>query len=272
MWTRILVAVIFVPLLFVVLFWLPPVVLAGVLAGIAALMVCEMLRAVQFKGSVRVIAVTAVIAASAPFSVLLGGGETALYCTLFVLMFYLFTEGIAAYGGPRAIGAVELLAGLFVGGLIPFFLSVLVLLKMQDNGRYLVLLPFVTTFVSDSGAYFVGMALGKRKFIKVSPNKSLEGCIGGLVLCVAGVVLYGFVLNRAAGLPVHYWKLVVYGVCGNLATQIGDLAFSLIKRQFGVKDYGKILPGHGGMLDRFDSLIFAAPVIYILTVLLPAIG
>jgi phosphatidate cytidylyltransferase len=84
------------------------------------------------------------------------------------------------------------------------------------------------------------------------------------------MALYGVVLALAAGLPVNFWALVAYGVVAGVVTELGDLAFSLVKREFSIKDYGNIIPGHGGILDRFDSMIFAAPVIYLLVVLFPA--
>ena len=162
------------------------------------------------------------------------------------------------------------MAALFAGVVIPLFLSVLVLLKMRDYGHLYVLLVFITTMVSDSGAYFAGVFLGKHKgILKVSPNKSAEGCVGSLLSAVAGMMIYGFILVKC-GFSVQFGYLLIYAVCGNFVTQLGDLAFSFVKRQNDIKDYGKLIPGHGGMLDRFDSMIFVAPVIYMLVTVLPA--
>ena len=82
--------------------------------------------------------------------------------------------------------------------------------------------------------------------------------------------IYGLIISMIGKFEVSYLRLLVYGVCGNIFTQLGDLSFSLIKRQSGIKDYGNLLPGHGGILDRFDSMIFTAPVIYFLVSVLPA--
>ena len=101
-------------------------------------------------------------------------------------------------------------------------------------------------------------------------KKTIAGCIGGVVSAIVFMILYGIVLTQL-DMTVNYFFLALYGLLGSLACQFGDLAFSAIKRQYGTKDYGNIIPGHGGMLDRFDSMHFTAPMIGILVVLLPAI-
>ena len=160
---------------------------------------------------------------------------------------------------------------LFGGLMIPMALSTLVVLKGMEHGRYLVLLPVLCAFLTDGGAYFAGVFLGKHRGItKVSPNKSLEGYIGGILSGALFLLLYGVILRQFAGLEVSLPVMAVYGLLGSAVTELGDLSFSLIKRQFGIKDYGNLLPGHGGMLDRFDSMTFAAPTLLILVTLLPA--
>ena len=141
----------------------------------------------------------------------------------------------------------------------------------MTDGRYLVLLPFIVAFISDGGAYFAGVLWGRHKVTPhVSPNKSLEGYIGGFIAAILGMVIYGIILKYAAGFEINILWLIIYGIVGSLVTQLGDLSFSLVKREYKIKDYGNLLPGHGGMLDRFDSMIFAAPVIYVLVEFLPA--
>ncbi len=133
------------------------------------------------------------------------------------------------------------------------------------------MIPFIIAFITDGGAYFTGVFFGKRHpFPAVSPKKTTEGCIGGIVTGVAAVVIFGVVLHFSAGIIVNFWAMACYGLVGGIVTELGDLAFSLIKREFGIKDYGNLIPGHGGMLDRFDSMIFAAPVISLLVELFPA--
>ena len=150
-------------------------------------------------------------------------------------------------------------------------MSSLIQLRMMEEGAFLVMLPIVAAFLTDIGAYFFGMFLGKHRGVtKVSPNKSLEGFVGGLVSGVVFMVLYGLILKNGFALEVNMLRLAIYGLIGSIVTMLGDLSFSLIKRQYGIKDYGSLLPGHGGMLDRFDSMSFAAPTMWLLVTLIPA--
>ena len=268
--TRILVAVIFVPLLFIVLFFLPSIWLAAVVAGICAIASFELLRATRAADRKSLYAATALCAAAIPLAVW-GGLEDALVpLAALVLMCVTFFEAIRAYDSGRSITLEHILVCLFGGLLIPCCLASLVELKEMERGRYLVLLPVISAFLTDAGAYFAGVFLGKHRGItRVSPNKSLEGYVGGIAAGVVFMLLYAGVLSAAAGLPVRALPMAVYGLVGSGVTELGDLAFSLIKRQYGIKDYGHLLPGHGGMLDRFDSMIFAAPALLLLVELFP---
>ena len=164
----------------------------------------------------------------------------------------------------------HLMSCYFAGVVLPLALAALVELKCMEHGRYLVLLAVLMAFVTDAGAYFVGGFFGKHRGITaVSPNKSLEGYIGGFVTGVLFALAYGLVVQAVEQVEVSLPGLAVCGFLGALATEMGDLAFSYVKRQMGVKDYGHLLPGHGGMLDRFDSMIFCGPVILLCAAVLP---
>lgn len=269
---RILVAVVFVPLLFVVLFFLPPVVLAVVVAFIAAMACYELLRATgegRVTGPMKAVSIAA--AAVIPLGAWLGAAKLTVGACAFVVMAVSFWCAIRAYDEAESpIGFYHVLLTLFGGALIPTGLSALVTLKCMEHGKYLVLLAVMLAFITDGGAYFAGVFLGKHRGItRVSPNKSLEGYIGGFLTGVIAALIYGAIIRAAAGLPVNFLSLALCGLFGALATELGDLAFSLIKRQYGVKDYGHLLPGHGGMLDRFDSMIFCAPVVMFILLVLP---
>ena len=189
-----------------------------------------------------------------------------------VLMCGLFLLAVRLYGTEQAMDFEHVMVCLFGGVAIPLFLSALVQLKEMDNGRYLVLLPVICAFLTDAGAYFAGVFLGRHRGItKVSPNKSLEGYIGGFVFGVLYALAYGGVIQAISHNPVNFLPLVLSGLVGALATELGDLSFSFIKREFGVKDYGHLLPGHGGMLDRFDSMIFCAPVVLFILQAIPVL-
>jgi phosphatidate cytidylyltransferase len=138
-------------------------------------------------------------------------------------------------------------------------------------GGVLLIFPLVVTWASDIGAYFVGRTIGGRKLIpSVSPGKTVSGAVGGLVASMLVALLYArAVLVPVASLGFTPWGALLFGGLISIAAQVGDLFESLIKREGGVKDSSRIIPGHGGILDRFDSLIFVLPVAYLLLGWLP---
>lgn len=274
---RILVGVVFIPIVFVVLFVLPPIWTAIMVAFIASMASYELLRATKVAHHNRTYLYTSLCAALIPFGIYLtGSGWQVSYavpvalCTV-LLMCALFMQAIIRFGGEDSIPMEHVMVCLFAGAIIPACLSCLLQLRMMGNGKFLVLLPIICAFLTDSGAYFVGMFFGKHRGVtKVSPNKSLEGYVGGIVAGALFMLLYGVVLEKLVGIIPSYPVMAVYGLVGSAVTELGDLSFSLIKRQFGVKDYGDLLPGHGGMMDRFDSMVFAAPAIWVMVSMFPA--
>lgn len=269
---RILVAVIFVPILLAIMLFLPPVVWTAAVAFISAMAAYELLRAAgEGKLTAPMQAVTILSAILIPLSCWLGMGTAVVSVCAFVVMAVSFWCAIRAYDeGGIPIGFYHVLLTLFGGVLIPLGLSSLVVLKCMEQGKYLVLLAVILAFITDGGAYFAGVFLGRHRGItKVSPNKSVEGYLGGFAVGVLFAVLYGVVIGAITGQAVNYLSLALCGLAGALATELGDLVFSFIKRQYGVKDYGHLLPGHGGMLDRFDSMIFCGPVVLFIIQCLP---
>lgn len=269
---RILVAVIFVPLLFVVMVFLPTWVWALVVAFIAAMACYELLRATgegKISGGMKWSALCS--AAAIPISACFGYTWGALSVCAFLVMSVSFWCAIRAYDGTSApVGFYHVMLTLFAGVLIPAALSCLVVLKAMEHGTYLVLLAVMLAFITDGGAYFAGVFFGKHRGItQVSPKKSLEGYIGGFLTGIISAIVFGVIVQAASGVSVRLLSLAVCGFVGAVATMLGDLAFSLIKRQYGIKDYGHLLPGHGGMLDRFDSMIFCAPVVLFVVTVLP---
>ena len=274
---RILVGVVFLPIVFVVLFVLPPVWTMIMVSLITSLAAYELLRATKVAHHNRMYFYTSLCAGLIPVGCFLAQSAvrismmvSILLCGL-LLMCAMFFEAIIRFDSEDSIPLEHLMVCLFAGAVIPAFLSCLLQLRMQENGNYLVMLPIISAFLTDTGAYFVGMFFGRHRGItKVSPNKSLEGYIGGIVFGALFMLLYGVILQKYAGLSVALPVMAVYGLFGSAVTELGDLSFSLIKRQYGVKDYGDLLPGHGGMLDRFDSMIFAAPALWAMFELFPA--
>ncbi len=138
-------------------------------------------------------------------------------------------------------------------------------------GVFCVVLVFVIAWISDSFAYITGSLIGKHKLIpEVSPKKTVEGAIGGVVFSALACLVYGFGLDLIIeNMKVNYLVLFAFGCILSVVSQLGDLAASLIKREYGAKDYGKIFPGHGGIMDRFDSVLAVSTVLLILTLIFP---
>ena len=171
-------------------------------------------------------------------------------------------SGVLTYGKPQALTFTDVCAMAAAGFAIPWAFSGLYGLRMLEGGYLLVLTPLVAAFCSDSLALFTGMACGKHKLAPlVSPHKTVEGALGGLVGGMAGMAIFCLVYRAITGVNLGLPLCVALGLLGALLGELGDLSFSAVKRQYGIKDYGRLLPGHGGVLDRFDSVLFAAPVL-----------
>ena len=272
MLTRIIVGLIFAVVYLTFLLILPPVCLAFAMAAVVALASYELLRAVKAAQHPQMYLFTALAAAAIPVGYWAGMGHVAVYGAALALMVALFFTAVRLYdNGDQTVRYEQVMVCLFAGLLVPVCLSSLVQLRCMEHGRFLVLLPVISACLTDVGAYFVGMFLGKHRGVtRVSPNKSLEGYIGGILFGCLFMMAYALVLRQFAGLEASLPIMAVYGLLGSAVTELGDLSFSLIKRQCGVKDYGDLMPGHGGMMDRFDSTVFAGPTLLLLVQLFPA--
>ena len=143
--------------------------------------------------------------------------------------------------------------------------SSVILLRDLPDGQYLFILVFIGAWITDIFAYFSGMLFGRHKLSPViSPKKTIEGSIGGILLCTLSFAAYGFILSTYFNADANFIMYGILGFFASLVSQLGDLITSAIKRDHNTKDYGTIFPGHGGVLDRFDSIIAVAPVLYIL--------
>lgn len=137
-------------------------------------------------------------------------------------------------------------------------------IRLSERGLILLIFAALIGVLTDTGAYFVGKTMGKHKLAPVlSPKKTVEGAIGGTLLALIVVLLCSLCVNRIGFMHVNVFNVCIFTVIGSVVGQFGDLAMSSIKRIAGIKDYGKIFPGHGGVLDRFDSLMFVLPLTYL---------
>lgn len=151
---------------------------------------------------------------------------------------------------------------------IPLFMMFLTLINGMNNGKILLGYVLIAAWGTDIFAYSIGCRIGKHKFSKVSPKKSIEGCVAGTIGATALALIYTFVLNNNFSFEYSYFVVGISGIVLSLIGQIGDFSASCIKRYVDIKDYSNLLPGHGGMLDRIDSVLFIAPFAYMLFTLI----
>lgn len=185
-------------------------------------------------------------------------------CIVFVAVLASYVFTFPVYEGLHVMKA-------FFGFVyVPVMLCFIYLTRSMPRGEYLVWLIYISSWICDTCAYLVGTKFGKRKLAPVlSPHKSVEGAIGGIIGTVLISIAFSFLYERAydLGTSGNIPVFVLLGIVGGFVSQVGDLAASAFKRNHDVKDYGRIIPGHGGVLDRFDSVIFTAPMIYFLSAL-----
>lgn len=166
--------------------------------------------------------------------------------------------------------AEQIMCAFFCTAYAPVMLSFIYLVRILPYGIYTVWMIFIGAWICDTCAYLVGMLIGKHKLAPVlSPKKSIEGAIGGILgSAIVGALYAYFIVEPAVSGQQITWVFALISAVGAVISQVGDLAASAIKRNHEIKDYGKLIPGHGGVMDRFDSVIFTSPMIYFLTLLL----
>ncbi|MGI5824889.1 MAG: phosphatidate cytidylyltransferase [Bacillota bacterium] len=251
LWKRVISACVFVPLL-LVLMWLGGWFWYGGVLVIIALGLKEYCSLLEIKGiklPLGIMLMSAVLTLSLQYFADGALGSLALLISVFALIVWVLMKEVEF--GSLAYGVAGMV-------LIAWPLSALLGIWHIDQSWKLVLMTFIIPWLTDTGAYFVGSAIGKHKMAPdISPNKSWEGAVGGLIIGVLAVLLYN-------ALILHYpmWLILVIGVVCSFAGQLGDLMESWLKRWVGVKDSGNTIPGHGGILDRFDSMLLVAPVAY----------
>ena len=267
MLNRILVACVGIPIILVALFVLPPIftpILIGVLSVVGTY---EALHAINMNHP-RIALYTMLLALAVPFWVHFG---EARHWAILGLLIYLVLVFLEAFLSGFRVKIDRVGSGFFFALIISYCLSSVVSLGTLELRTSYVLLPIALPFVADAVAMIAGMFLGKHKLTpKLSPKKTVEGAIGGLVGAVLTCIIYGLVFHKITDVTANYYFLAVYGIIGGVVTEVGDLAFSYIKRTRKIKDFGHVLPGHGGVLDRFDSVIFCAPAVELMVRWLPA--
>lgn len=255
--TRILVAAVGVPILLYIVLWGHPTLLLFALALLAGIGGNELYRCVGGDRDTFL----AVAAVFIPCVTVEWFYDRPQYVGIWFILSTLvvFTYAICKGGAVRFH---QIAAVLFGGIAIGYSFSSFLQIYRSGVSRTYLLLPFILSFACDTFAYFAGLTLGRHKLApKVSPKKTVEGAIGGLAGNVACGLLFAFVMNGWFAGEIGYGAMAVLSLFCGVVAQVGDLSFSLIKREFGIKDYGKIFLAHGGVLDRFDSVLFVAPTL-----------
>ncbi|WP_026495188.1 phosphatidate cytidylyltransferase [Butyrivibrio sp. WCD3002] len=248
-------------------------VTAGVLLFVSLVGYHELVSALGVgdgKKELNIIEILGLIAVIAYYALTIAFGGDMKYLVM-TLMFLFFAEAIVFVFTFPKYHSKQLIAAVFSFVYAPVMLSFIYLLRIMPNGQYLAWLPFIA-WICDTFAYFAGRAFGKHKLCpKLSPKKTIEGAIGGIAGSVVAGAVFGYVYAVNTGSAAVSREVIAFMaitlVAGALS-QIGDLIASGIKRDHDIKDYGNLIPGHGGIMDRFDSVIFITPVIYFMATML----
>ncbi len=264
--TRIITAIVAICLLVPVLIFSDTPALPIMLALCSVVAVYEITACIGLKKAFVLTVPLYLIAAGLPF-VVRYTNEVFIYkialAAALIMALYFFAVLTFSHGKYKLadVGVCFMTVFYIIAG----FCAILFLRDHEEGGKYVYLTVFICAWVTDTFAYFCGMLFGrggKHKLIPdVSPKKTVEGSIGGIVFCVLAMVLFGFIIKSISNFSVNYVMLAVAGFLASVVSQVGDLCMSVIKRTYGIKDYGKLFPGHGGVLDRFDSVLAVAVVL-----------
>ena len=285
MLTRIISGAVGVVILAAVLFFHNTIVLPIAVAVMIAIMLFELLRAVKLEKCLPILIAAELCGIAMPFIYsgfhylpdgIIGGadysmidGRVTLYAFMCVLAaaFVIFVTWLAKHKEIRYEQGFFALAVML---LVPQAMSVIVRIDRMSHkdGLFYLIMGLCGAWIADTGAYFTGVAFGKHKLCpEISPKKTIEGFVGGIV--TTGIVFAAAfsIYNGEFKLLTAALDFAIGAVCGVIGT-VGDLSASMVKRQIGFKDYGKIMPGHGGLMDRFDSVLFVLPTFYIMVCLI----
>ncbi len=266
---RLISAAVMVPLALLLAWVLPKILLALVIAAMSALAAYELLYTTGLVRHIRLVAYCMVTAFAIPLWSYWGIPYPWAVLLVLVFLVVMFAEMMNNHVKVRF---EKVCMCVIAGLLLPFLFAAMVRIHGERLGRYLIMVPVILAVIPDTGAYFAGRYFGKHKLAPViSPKKTVEGAIGGGISAVLGMVVFALIVDVFFKREVNYGFALIYGIVGAAADIFGDLMFSAIKRQVGLKDYGNLIPGHGGILDRFDSMLMVAPLMEALLILIPVV-
>ncbi len=192
----------------------------------------------------------------------------ALFVMIFIYAIILFSTLLVSY---KTYSLEHLSVVFLMSVVIPCFLSTIVFAHLLTGDRWNLVLIILCAWAADAGGFIFGKLFGRHKMTpKISPKKTIEGAIGAIFFSVGACVILAYCVDAfVSSITVNYVALMVLAFVGGFCAMFGDLVASLIKRSFGVKDFGKLIPGHGGIMDRFDSVLFVAPFMYVAMTMFP---
>lgn len=279
---RLISAAVGVPLAIIVIFFYDTILLNIAMAAVTLIAVYEIFVATKYVNNRGLVCISFLFAAFVPFfhiARLRILSEAFCFAFIFVLFIFLLAN-------HRTMRFEQIGTVFTITLLLAFSFSCMVFTRdlygrnqlTSNIGMFYIVLIFAGAWITDAGAYFVGIFFGKHKLSpEISPKKTIEGAIGGIVstltfFLIAALVYRAYVLAIGQTITVHFVSLAAAALLSSVAAILGDLSASLIKRECKIKDFGNILPGHGGVMDRFDSMMFVAPMLFIFQQIFPIIG
>ncbi len=260
MLTRIITSIVAICVLVPVLIFSHTVVFPIALAIVTAISLYEIFKCMGVSKKLFITAPLYIFGVAAPFLMRYNPFSDPMAFALISFMvgalylIYLFSLIVWSHGKLKFSDTITVFA--MAVYIVAALSSIIYVRDYENGGKYIYLLIFIGAWITDSFAYFTGRFFGKHKLIEdVSPKKTIEGSIGGIIFCSLSFVGFGLIVKHFFGADANLIFLAISGVIISVISQIGDLIMSVIKRHYNIKDYGKIFPGHGGMLDRFDSIL-----------------
>ncbi len=264
---------------FLAVLWAPPFVFDIFTVCLAATAIFELYRAVGIL-KIKPLSVSGIfgIALSVLFGLAHRSDSVLLYevCLLTTACYIgaLFAIMIFCHKSVDTKTASEAFFGtMFIALLYSYIFALRMGDPGKDNGIYLTIALFAATWFADGGAYFAGVLFGKHKLApELSPKKTVEGAVGGVIASVLAMWIYSLLLKHVFIVPCNTVAMMITGFICAILGPVGDIATSAIKREHGIKDYGNLMPGHGGALDRFDSVLLTAPTVFFVSRIFDLIG
>ncbi len=253
---RVITAFIAIPFLFGIIYFAPAWVFTILILFVGIVSLNEFYALIRLKGAEKIVFFNYFLTALLFFSIICKGP---FYIAIFPF-FVIFPLAFFIFSYPKSHPKIVDIGKLIMG---PFYiclpLAFLAIIAMPPQGQMWVFFILAVIFAGDTGSFYFGKLFGKHKLTQISPGKTWEGTVGGLITNLACAGFFGYFFFPSLSVIT----IMVLGIAIGISGQVGDLAESMVKRMSNIKDSGKILPGHGGILDRIDSLLFAIPVLYI---------